>query len=114
MASLYDLTEELNVGDKIAWTGETKMGRTDRTSPRTITDKEESDGELIVSAEGPGGGKYSYKVTENGGSKSFYHGPDGEQEENEGKVAFAELVDSDEPVLIKRGYHDSRSGRSRD
>lgn len=115
MASLYELTRELEVGDKIAWVGEDNMGKTERTSPRTVTDiDEDSTGKIKVTAEGPEGGKYSYEVTENGGSESSYQGPDGERRDEEGKVAFAELVDSEEPVLIKRGYHDSRRGRSRD
>ena len=109
MPSLYELTQELNVGDKIAWVGEKKMGRNERTSPRTVTDIDtDSAGEIEVTAEGPAGGKYSYKVTENGKGKSFFHDPDAEEPEFEGEVAFAELVTSDDLVLIKRGYHDSR------
>lgn len=115
MASLYELTQKLNVGDKVAWVGEDNMGRTERTSPRTVTDiDDDSAGKIKVTAEGPEDGQYSYDVTENGGSKSFYHDPDKEKRVSEGKVAFVELVDSEEPVLIKRGYRDSRSGRSRE
>lgn len=115
MPSLYELTQELNVGDKIVWVGENNIGETERTSPRTVTDiDEDSAGKIEVTAEGPEDGKYSYEVTEDGWSKSIYQGPDGERRDKEGKVAFAELVDSEETVLIKRGYHDSRKGRWRE
>lgn len=105
MDSLYELAEDLQPGNYLAWQAENGKS-VDKTRPKTVQKVEKQGAVIRVEADGPGDGEYHFTVDETGDSKSYYHLPSGESKPM-GALIFAERTDLQAPVTIKHGWHDN-------
>lgn len=92
MATLWQIAQEAEVGDRIRWIGE--KADVEYPKPREITEIHLRGNEIEVEADGPKSGKYGFVVTEDGDSEAWYRPPGGNKE-SQGEVVKAELVDKE-------------------
>ena len=105
--SLIELTNELTVGDKVAWIGEHSInGAGETTAPNTVTEIEHQSECIRVDGKGIQGGEYYYKAYQDGSTEAFHVLPKGA--DYMGEIVMARLTDSDERVPVKRVYDDIR------
>lgn len=105
MDSLYELAEDLESGDYLAWQAENGTS-VDETYPKTVQTVRKQRGVIRVEADGRGGGEYHFTVAEADVSESYFH-PSPDESEPMGALFFAERTDSLSPVTVKCGWYDS-------
>lgn len=109
--SLVELTNELTVGNKVAWIGAHSIESAgETTAPNTVTNIEHQSECIRVDGRGIQGGEYFYKAYQDGSTEAFH--VLGTDARYTGEVVMARLTDSDERVPVKQVFDDVREAET--